>query len=148
MLLAAQKKTARKGHTALPWMRVPAAFPPSQPVKMRKVSGIDPRLADALRVTGHSTLFPVQAVAWEVLAGVCACSQDCNQFSLPLSHCLHLASDTMKRAHRPSIEAPLSEENSAFFQTTTPECPIAVARELALAAASMSHMQTHTFGSV
>ena len=56
-------------HVALPWMRVPAAFPPASPVGVGDVSGVHYHLAEALRATGHRTLFPVQAVAWEVLAG-------------------------------------------------------------------------------
>lgn len=64
-----QKKKAKRVHTALPWMRIPAAYPPSAPVGVRDVRGMHAQLAEALVATGHASLFPVQAVAWEVLAG-------------------------------------------------------------------------------
>ena len=64
-----QEKKAKKVHTALPWMRIPAAYPPSAPVGVRDVRGMHAQLSEALVATGHANLFPVQAVAWEVLAG-------------------------------------------------------------------------------
>jgi superfamily II DNA/RNA helicase len=48
---------------------VPAAFPPSEAIAVSGVSGMHERLSRALQATGHSTLFPVQAVSWQVLAG-------------------------------------------------------------------------------
>lgn len=59
----------KRQHVQLPWMKVPAAYAPSEEVQIADVAGMKSSLRAALSATGYSTFFPVQAVAWELLGG-------------------------------------------------------------------------------
>eukprot|EP00892_Ulva_mutabilis_P000336 jgi/Ulvmu1/10302/UM060_0104.1 len=59
----------KRPHVQLPWMKVPATYAPDEAIQVDDVTGMRSRLRTAVSAIGHSTLFPVQAVAWELLAG-------------------------------------------------------------------------------
>lgn len=59
----------KRPHVQLPWMKVPATYAHSEAIQIENVTGMRSKLRTALSTIGHSTLFPVQAVAWELLAG-------------------------------------------------------------------------------
>lgn len=68
---AAEKITRprKRPHVQLPWMKVPATYAHSDAVQVSDVKGMRSKLRRALSSIGHTTLFPVQAVAWELLGG-------------------------------------------------------------------------------
>jgi Lhr-like helicase len=57
-------------------MAVPVATAPTDAVRTADVRGLHPNLHAALATAGYSTLFPVQAAAWHVLAGGMSCRHD------------------------------------------------------------------------
>jgi superfamily II DNA/RNA helicase len=67
---------AKRRKASLPWMEVPVATAPADSVQLREACGMHPNLLEAMQRLGYSTLFPVQAAAWHVLAGGMSCAHD------------------------------------------------------------------------
>ena len=68
------KKVAKT--TGLPWLTVPVATAPTEAVPLAAVRGLAPSLATALHSAGYTSLLPVQAAVWHVLAGGLSCRHD------------------------------------------------------------------------
>jgi len=65
----ASETMAVRSAPTLPWMRVPLAIEGGTSVQLEDVKGMQECLREGLRDAGFTELFPVQAAAWQQLAG-------------------------------------------------------------------------------